>query len=139
MANRIDCSITENYLKEKARALQPSGEEYCTIKCKGCPFENRTVKNEKYPHIICVSYELLYPNDAISRIQAWSDAHPRKTYKDNFFEKFPDTPTHSFDYPDYSNAVYPNVKPCEIYNSTSFNCQSGRPCEYCWDLLMEGV
>ena len=130
MANRIDCSITENYLKEKARALQPSGEEYCTIKCKGCPFENRTVKNEKYPHIICVSYELLYPNDAISRIQAWSDAHPRKTYRDDFFAGLPNARK--------DEEGSPFVEACDIYDDdTMADLYGGRPCHEYWDLPMK--
>ncbi len=122
MANRIDCSITENYLKEKARALRPSADAglACTINCADCPINT----------MHCGTDELLNPADAISRIQAWSDAHPRKTYKDDFFAGLPNARK--------DEEGYPFVEACDIYDDdTMADLCGGRPCHECWDLPME--
>ncbi len=119
MANRIDCSITENYLKEKARALCPDATHHCTINCSDCPMHTRNCKTD----------ELLNPADAISRIQKWSDAHPRKTYKDDFFERLPNARK--------DEEGYPFADACDIYDNDMRVLCSDKSCHECWDLPMK--
>lgn len=75
----IDCKITKNYLREKARM---SGE--CEISCRNCPLwtEDREYTN-------CKSDYSEYSVEAIAIVQAWSDAHPVKTYLSDFLDKYP--------------------------------------------------
>ena len=129
MTNRIDCSITENYFKEKTRALQPSNEEYCTIECKDCPFHKNPFMSKDYPHRICTVYEMLCLADAISRIQAWSDTHPRKTYKDDLFERLPNARK--------DEEGYPCADACDIYDDDMRVLCGDKSCHECWDLPMK--
>ena len=135
MANRIDCSITENYLKEKARALQPNDDGYCTINCSACPFYDNFHDNigSKEVDVNCESYDTLYPTECIQAIQKWSDAHPRKTYKDDFLEKFPKASK--------DKDGYPITNPRNIYNDDTMSdlCSVDSSYKECWDLPMEGV
>lgn len=80
----IDCSKTENYLKEKVR-MTKFEDGSCGIKCADCPLSSSN--NEK--ELFCDNFQLLYPKEAIAIVQKWSDEHTIKTYKDDFFEKYP--------------------------------------------------
>ena len=79
---KIDCSITENYLREKIRFTRSCKNRSCVE----CPFYHYN-KGSK----VCDGFDCLRNADeSIAIIQRWSDAHPQKTYKDDFLEKFPD-------------------------------------------------
>ena len=70
---KIDCSITENYLKERYRMEKSLiGREL----------------NEGYT----VSRD-------IESMQAWSDAHPQKTYLEDLLEKYPKIKVNKNGYP----------------------------------------
>lgn len=79
----------------------------------------------------CGADEILNPTDAISRIQAWSDAHPQKTYKDDFFEKFPNASK--------DQEGYPFIDACQIYTNddTMPDLCDGSSCCKCWDMPMK--
>ena len=74
---RIDCSITENYLREKARMTIN-----CTMNCFNCPLHSKN--NNK--NISCGMYGFQYPAEAISAVQKWSDEHPVMTNKEKFVQ-----------------------------------------------------
>lgn len=74
---RIDCSITENYLKEKRKMTTN-----CTMVCSHCPFYLTNINKS----ISCKMFEFEYPAEAISAVQKWSDEHPTPTNKEKFIE-----------------------------------------------------
>lgn len=83
--SKIDCNITENYLKEKVRMTQKPDSSRCSILCTDCPLN--CVKNGRI--YSCYTIERRYPTEAIAIVQKWSDEHPVKTIKDDFLEKYP--------------------------------------------------
>ena len=86
---KIDCSKTDNYFKEKIRMIvQTTGVTYClnNSRCKRCLL----YKENNPTGLSCSNFEFEHPDKAISVVQKWSDEHPQKTYKDDFFEKLPD-------------------------------------------------
>ena len=72
--SRIDCRITENYLRESERMLASM----------------HTL--QVYDHEISIQ-------ERIDMVQKWSDAHQPKTLLEDFYEKFPDAPRGSDGYP----------------------------------------
>lgn len=88
----MDCSKTENYLKEKARmtGVMSNGVE-CAIACNRCPLgsDNNSLGTD------CASFEQLRPQEAINIVQKWSDEHPRKTMLNDFIEKYPNAPLYN--------------------------------------------
>lgn len=88
--SKIDCSITENFLKEFARAT-----DNCNIRCTDCIMHNLFNKYNRS----CISSIARNPTETISRVQAWSDAHPIKTRLDDLLEKFPNVPRNKDGYP----------------------------------------
>ena len=71
---KIDCSITENYLKEKARMTKSSYSDSCTINCRDCPLSS----DNNIHGYTCNCFEKMHPKEAISVIQKWSDEHQRE-------------------------------------------------------------
>lgn len=73
---KIDCSVTENYLREKAR-MTTNCED-----CNNCPisFENNGEE------INCCEFEAEHPSETIAIIQKWSDEHPVMTNKEKFVQ-----------------------------------------------------
>lgn len=74
---KIDCSITENYLREKTRMTKN-----CGIRCIECPFHGTNTGRE----IPCGEFEINYPAEAIAIVQKWSDEHPVMTNKEKFVQ-----------------------------------------------------
>lgn len=91
----MDCKITENYLREKARMTKPDETRSCSILCMDCPLSQFN-NQEK---VTCYKLQIHNPDKAISIVQQWSDEHPQKTYKDDFFEKFPNAEKSIFETP----------------------------------------
>lgn len=83
--SKIDCSITENYFKEKARMVKYSDYGACTICCADCPL----CSDNNGTHEICADFEKLYPDKAIQIVQKWSNDHPKMTMLDKFKEQHP--------------------------------------------------
>ena len=65
---------------------------------------------------------------AVENLQKWSDEHPKKTYAQDFFEKFPDAPRCKS-----ANGRYPSACRKAIYDG---KCP-GVGCAECWNEPME--
>ena len=79
----IDCSIAENYIKERARMCNAFPHT-----CTKCPFSNAFDSNIDS----CDTDAAENPQTAIALVQAWSDEHPIEpvvTYLDMLKEIFP--------------------------------------------------
>ena len=83
----IDCNITANYFAEKLRMTKRTREEGCKIKCSKCPLSSQN--NGTSELMSCITFEMLYPEKAISNVQKWSDEHPQKTYLTEFLKNYP--------------------------------------------------
>ena len=106
----MDCKITENYFKEKARMT-----ENCRVSCGNCLLFDSVVS--------CLELELKEPKSAISIVQKWSDEHPVKTYRDDFREKFPNC-----------EIEIENLEWCDFYaNGKSRDDCERLACEDCWN------
>lgn len=77
---KIDCSITKNYFKEKKRLTKG-----CSIDCNLCVLGSRN-NSTGYT---CGKFEQEFPEQAIDKIQKWSDEHPEKTMLKDLLEKYP--------------------------------------------------
>lgn len=71
----IDCSKTESYFAEKRRMTKRAEKGLCKLSCSDCPLCN----NNNGEGLSCATFEMYYPEKAISAIQRWSDEHPPKT------------------------------------------------------------
>lgn len=91
----VDCTKTENYLREKLRMTKRLRNGVCQIKCTECPLSwlnNGTLNNDDYAifdSLHCEAFEMLYPEKAIETIQRWSNEHPQKTYLTDFLKHYP--------------------------------------------------
>lgn len=65
----IDCTITKNYFKEKARMTN-----MCKIPCSRCPigYEYNGKKLQ------CYRFENKHLEEAIAIVQEWSDTHSKQ-------------------------------------------------------------
>ena len=118
----MDCSKTINFLSELKRlcdsrdgcAANPANKEDCPMfgLCK-----HSLTK-------ICAE-DVIGP---IEILQRWSDEHPKKTYAQDFFEKFPKAPRCKS-----ANGRYPSACRKAIYDG---KCP-GVGCEECWNEPME--
>lgn len=88
--SKIDCSITENFLKELSRMTNN-----CHIPCKECAINDLYNRDQ----VGCADAIMRYPSEAIALVQSWSDAHPIKTRLDDLLEKFPNVPRNEDGYP----------------------------------------
>lgn len=81
--NKIDCKITENFLKEWNRMcdLYQSRRSACLMS---------SLHNEH--EVACTDFAVSHPAEAIAIVQKWSNEHPVKTIKDDFLEKHPNAP-----------------------------------------------
>lgn len=56
----------------------------------------------------------------------WSKEHPKKTFRDDFLEKFPDAPVDS--------SGFPNVCLMDIYKGADYKCKDeDYDCNECWN------
>lgn len=76
--------------------------------------------------MFCHDFQAKYPDEAIAIVQKWSDEHPPKTYRDDFFEKFPGAVK--------DKDGYPLFAPDYIYNKDLFR---GMNHYDAWDKVME--
>lgn len=118
---KIDCSKTENYIREKSRMVKICQK----TDCSSCGYYNSKPCPRNFFEY---GYEIQKPNEAINTVQKWSDEHPQKTYREDFFEKFPNAPKYENDYP------YPMVNPKYIYGDIFENTAGITDC---WDEVME--
>ena len=78
--SKIDCNITENFLKEWNRMC-----DLYQTRCSACLMSSQHNEHE----VSCTYLAKLHPTEAIAIVQKWSDEHPVKTIKDDFLEKYP--------------------------------------------------
>ena len=79
-----------------------------------------------------LAYSKIYAEDAkmaIESLQKWSNERQKKTYAQDFFEKFPDAPRCKS-----ANGRYPSACRKSIYDG---KCPHGVVCEECWNEPME--
>lgn len=110
----MDCNKTIDYLAERKRMCDAHDE------CEHCPLDD-----------YCSGIALRVKNSkqAIEIVQKWSDEHPRKTYLQDFFEKFPNAKKDSYGLP--SSVCIKN-----IYGEKRNHCDD-KNCVECWNEPME--
>ena len=123
---KIDCSKTENFLRELGRAT-----DNCNIHCKDCIINNLYMKDK----CGCIDAIAKYSQEAISVIQSWSDTHPIKTRLDDLKEKYPNFRM-DIDkiYPAYYPHVFGYCKNCLSCTKLTSNNSN----KACWDEPLEG-
>ena len=122
----MDCSKTIDFFSELKRL--------CSLRltCEAIAHD------EQCPlHGFCeLAYSKIYAEDAIKAVenlQKWSDEHPKKTYAQDFFEKFPKAQSNSDGTPFVCRKrIYGGEcqkdEECDDYTGT---------CENCWNEPME--
>lgn len=118
----MDCSKTINFLHELKRLCDSRDE--CAA---------GAANKERCPMFgVCeYAFTRICAEDvktAIETVQKWSDGHPKKTYAQDFFEKFPKAPRL-----ETAKDGYPSECRSTIYGG---GCP-GRGCEECWNESME--
>lgn len=127
--SKIDCSITENYLKEKARMTESIGVDRCGISCMTCPLY--CLNNEC--KMSCRRLENKRPEKAIAIVQKWSDEHPVKTIKDDFLEKYPNA-----EYSEFGGGLKVCAKWLGYFNK-DYSCPDKGNCNLCWNTPLSEV
>ena len=122
----MDCNKTINFLHEFKRL--------CASR-DGCV--NDAANKERCPMFgvcddaltrICAEYA----ETAIETVQKWSDEHPKKTYAQDFFEKFPKAQSKSDGTPFVCRKkIYGGVRPAFE------DCDYTGTCKNCWNEPME--
>lgn len=122
--NKMDCKITENYLKEKSRMSEYDAKAViCKVKCENCPLS--VYNNGK--NLSCNQFERMYPKEAIAIVQKWSDEHQPKTYASDFLEKFPNA--------ERDERGVPRTCRGNIYGIGNIG-YCGYDCKACWNKVM---
>lgn len=123
----MDCSKTIDFFAEAKRHCDSRAE--CTAGAANkeqCPlftFCRRTLVTPSADEII----------KAVDNLQKWSDEHPKKTYAQDFFEKFPKAQSRSDGTPFVCRKrIYGGI------HSTLENCDYTGACYRCWNEPMEG-
>lgn len=116
----IDCSKTENFIKEKERLCQ-------YYKDKGCVF---CVLDRNIKGLSCSDFIVQQPKKAIEIVQRWSNEQPPKTFLTDLLEKYPDVPL--------AKNGYPSICPHHLgYTKEDYiNCGSST-CQQCWNTPIE--
>lgn len=105
----------------KLRKL-PHGGYLCGLKCCECPLSyQHNGTSEKIP---CRDFEIVYPLQAISIVQKWSNAHPPKTFLTEFLRHYPNAVVDV-------DGVPRGICPYELGLTKEHNCM--QTCEQCWN------
>lgn len=128
----IDCNITKNYFIEKVRMTKrhklKSGGYACKLDCTDCPLSHYL----NGLGVFCSDIERIYPEQAISIVQRWSDAHPPKTYLTQFLEHYPNVQL-------YDIGIPKGICPYHLGLMNKDDCKKDRDCVECWNQsVMEG-
>ncbi len=123
----MDCSKTINFLAEikrlcgsrAGRCADADDEEQCPM-FDYCEHSITTRGTEEI-------------TKAIENLQKWSNEHPKKTYAQDFFEKFPKAQSNSDGTPLFvcRKRIYGGVPP------KSEECDYNGACKNCWNEPME--
>lgn len=124
----IDCSKTENYFIEKMRMTKRTRGEGCKIKCSECPLSSQN--NGTSECMSCITFEMYYPQRAISIVQQWSDEHQQKTFVTEFLKHYPNAPL--------CDDGTPNFCPSRLGLMSIDDCRIDHNCVKCWNQPIEG-
>ena len=121
----MDCSKTINFFSEANRLCDSRTECSANEKDKErCPLYD-----------FCrLAYSKIYAEDAkmaIESLQKWSNERQKKTYAQDFFERFPDAQKHNS-----TKGRYPAACRNTIYGGGCMGAGSSR-CWKCWNEPME--
>ena len=121
----MDCSKTINFFSELRRLCDSRATCEATARDKQCPLYD-----------FCeLAHSRVCANDAIMAMEAlqkWRDEHPKKTYAQDFFEKFPKAQSNSDGTPFVCRKmIYGGIR------STPEDCDYTGTCENCWNEPME--
>ena len=127
--SKIDCSKTENFLRELSRATKNCDND-CS-KCVVVPLCTGFLHPQ-----MCMEYILHSPEDTISIVQNWIDTHPIKTRLDDLKEKYPNFRMDiDKTYPAYYPHLFGYCKNCHTCAKlTSINNGNND----CWNEPLEG-
>ena len=117
----MDCNKTTNFLHELKRLCDSRARcEANAAKEDECPMYDFCMLTHSQP----------YAEDAkktIENLQKWSDKHPKKTYAQDFFEKFPKAQSNSDGTPFVCRKrIYGGIR------STLEDCDYTGACYRCW-------
>ena len=121
----MDCNKTIDFFSELKRL--------CSLR-RTC---GEIAHDEQCPlHGFCeITYSKIYAEDAIKAVenlQKWSDEHSKKTYMQDFFEKFPKAQIDSDGTPfACRKRIYGGVRPKDK------KCDRREACKNCWNEPME--
>lgn len=120
----MDCNKTTNFLAELQRLC--GSRDRCTADA---------ANEEQCPMFGICSCGLtnFCAKDAKKTVQKWSDEHPKKTYAQDFFEKFPNAPKDKS-----AKSEYPDACRNMIYGGGCPKIELRVDCCYeCWNKPME--
>ena len=121
----MDCNKTINFLHELKRLCD--SRDGCVADAANkerCPMFG--VCDDALTRI-CAEYA----ETAIEIVQKWSDEHPKKTYAQDFFEKFPKAQSNS------DGTPYTCRKTTYGGKCPGIECDSRIECDECWNEPME--
>lgn len=120
----IDCSKTENFIKEKERLCQ-------YYKDKGCVF---CVLDRNIKGLSCSDFIVQQPKKAIEIVQRWSNEQPPKTFLTDFLEKYPNVPLAKNGYPSICpyDLGYMTKEDCYMTKKEDFD-DCSQYCKQCWN------
>ena len=119
----MDCNKTTNFFSELKRLCD--SRTWC---------EAGTENKEQCPLFVFCKHPVItrgaeYAKKLIEAIQNWSDEHPKKTYVQDFFEKFPNAPKDKS-----AKDEYPDACRNLIYGGGCPKIESRIDCCYkCWN------
>ena len=121
----MDCSKTIDFFSELKRLCSLRLTCEAIAHDEPCPM-----------HDFCeLTYSKIYTEDAkraVENLQKWSDEHPKKTYAQDFFEKFPKAQKKSDESPFVCRKrIYGETRP------TFEDCDYTGSCKSCWNEPME--
>lgn len=123
----IDCTKTTNYFNEKLRMTKRTKTGVCGITCGKCPLGGKN--NEAPKFMTCRTFEIYYPQAAISIVQRWSNEHPLKTYLTELLDKYPNVPL--------GDDGTPNFCPYSLGLMSIDDCRKDYNCVKCWNQPIE--
>ena len=103
----------------------PHGGYLCTLKCGECPLSHQNNgTSEKIP---CADFEIVYPLQAISIVQKWSNEHPQRTYLTEFLHHYPNVDL-------YENGIPIGICPRHLGLVNADSCaEKNHDCVACWN------
>lgn len=113
-----------DYMSIKRRIVKTSNLGFCNIECLECPLSDK----HNGIGVGCQTFETRYPEKAEDIVKQWAKEHPKKTYMEDFLEKFPKAEKDEHGIPEVCRKnIYGGTKHCSNYDS----------CTECWNEPME--